>query len=603
MSQYTFTVEQINVSDDELLVEVSASGPFRPEVKDPKFAVIFDNGHQKRQIPILVEAYNQLADGSCYIYARFTYDLKYIFYGEDGGNKITMWFSMIYGEEELVHKPFEISFEETIKKRRTKTSTRKQQREQVMDYRVEYPEAQNEVYLISEMVPFRSNAFVDGLRTFFTNLWHFIELLISIPMIPIFLVDGVLSATHCVLRKKTITGKGLVYVIKYAKWRVDSFCGMRVGVLGMKLGCMEFANWIGRHSSIKKSRVTFISNRRNDLSGNFEFVYEELKKHPDLDYKFLLTNKETQNMSFSQFIRIGYHFGCSDIILVDDFVEVLYMMKRRKGTTFFQLWHACGAFKTFGYTRLGKEGGQKIDSLNHRNYDYSTVSSKEIAKFYAEGFGISHEKVVATGIPRTDVFFDEEYKEKVVAAFYEKYPQLRERKIILFAPTFRGNGKNSGYYPVDQFDANKLYETLGEHYAIIIKHHPFVKKRNVIKEEYKDYIIDMSNNSELNDLLFVTDLLITDYSSVVFEASLLDIPMLFYAYDLDQYLATRGFYYEYETFVPGKIVKEYDKLCQAIEAEDFEQNKVESFKNRFFDGLDGQSAKRTADLILENMSK
>ena len=146
---------------------------------------------------------------------------------------------------------------------------------------------------------------------------------------------------------------------------------------------------------------------------------------------------------------------------------------------------------------------------------------------------------------------------------------------------------------------NQLYEQLGQEYAIIIKHHPFTKERHKIKKEYADYIVDMSSNSELNDLLFVTDLLITDYSSVVFEASLLDIPMLFYVYDLKQYVATRGFYYEFETFVPGKIVYEFDEIAPIIQAGDFHQEKIDPFKRRFFDGLDGQSAKRTADLIYQ----
>lgn len=268
-----------------------------------------------------------------------------------------------------------------------------------------------------------------------------------------------------------------------------------------------------------------------------------------------------------------------------------------------QLWHACGAFKTFGCSRMGRPGGQSQQSPNHRSYDYATVSSHNIAKFYAEGFGISEEKVAATGIPRTDVFFDEEYKKQVREKFYQEYPKLKEKKILLFAPTFRGNGKLSGYYPVDRLDVNRLYEDLKEEYAIIVKHHPFVNNRSAIKKKYQDMIIDLSDNSELNDLLFVTDVLITDYSSVVFEASLLDIPMLLYAFDLDRYISSRGFYYEYEDMAPGKIIRAYSDLVDAIEQKDWENDKLEEFKKRFFDDLDGKSSQRTADLILDCLNK
>ena len=107
----------------------------------------------------------------------------------------------------------------------------------------------------------------------------------------------------------------------------------------------------------------------------------------------------------------------------------------------------------------------------------------------------------------------------------------------------------------------------------------------------------------MNDLLFVTDVLITDYSSVVFEASLLDIPMVMYAYDLDRYISSRGFYYEYEDMAPGKIVRTYSDLVNCIETQDFENEKLQEFKKRFFDDLDGRSTVRAGELIVECTKK
>ena len=104
-------------------------------------------------------------------------------------------------------------------------------------------------------------------------------------------------------------------------------------------------------------------------------------------------------------------------------------------------------------------------------------------------------------------------------------------------------------------------------------------------------------------MLFVTDLLITDYSSVIFEASLLNIPMLFYAYDLDEYISSRDFYYEFKGFVPGKIVCSADELINSIKEKDFEAEKINDFKNKFFDSLDGKSSKRIADKILNDLSE
>ena len=156
----------------------------------------------------------------------------------------------------------------------------------------------------------------------------------------------------------------------------------------------------------------------------------------------------------------------------------------------------------------------------------------------------------------------------------------------------------SAFYPTKMFNPKQIYDRLGGEYAIIIKLHPFCREKIEIDDDCKDFIIDLSNADELNDLLFVTDLLVTDYSSVIFEASLLDIPMLFYAYDLDEYIADRDFYYDFKDFVPGKIVKTQDELIEAVKANDLEAEKIDSFKHTFFDDIDGRSSERVADKIL-----
>ena len=426
---------------------------------------------------------------------------------------------------------------------------------------------------------------------------------ISVGLLPVFLVDGLLSVTGFQPKMAKIESNGLIYILKHARSKMDAFSKVRIGILAAKFACMTAVNTIASWLPIKKNRVAFLSNRRDDLSGNFEFVDAILKERKDLDLKYVLDSSETKDMSLATMVKMGWYLANAKVVLVDDYSEIFFMLPRRKGTSMIQLWHACGAFKTFGCSRMGRPGGQGQQSPNHRSYDFATVSSHNIAKFYAEGFGISEDKVAATGVPRTDVFFDKEYKKKIREEFYQKYPALEGKKIILFAPTFRGNGKISGYYPVDKLDVNRLYEDLKEEYAIIVKHHPFVNNRSEIKKKYKDVIIDLSDNSELNDLLFVTDVLITDYSSVVFEASLLDIPMMLYAYDLEKYISSRGFYYEYEDMAPGKIVGNYEELVRSISEEDWENDKLEEFKKRFFDDLDGKSSERTVDLILSCMEK
>lgn len=140
-------------------------------------------------------------------------------------------------------------------------------------------------------------------------------------------------------------------------------------------------------------------------------------------------------------------------------------------------------------------------------------------------------------------------------------------------------------------------EKMPKEYVLIIKHHPFVNMSYTIPDKWENRILDLSGESEINDLLFITDVLITDYSSVVFEAALLDIPMVMYAFDLRQYIASRDFYYDYEFFVPGKIVENFEDLVSAVRYQKYEKEKLAQFKARFFDDLDGKSMERVLDLI------
>ena len=101
-----------------------------------------------------------------------------------------------------------------------------------------------------------------------------------------------------------------------------------------------------------------------------------------------------------------------------------------------------------------------------------------------------------------------------------------------------------------------------------------------------------------NDLLFAVDLLVTDYSSIVFEYSTLRRPMLFFAYDLDEYVATRDFYVPFESFVPGRIVRTFSEMLEAIRRDDYQAEKVADFAARHFAHLDAGSTDRVIDQLI-----
>lgn len=350
---------------------------------------------------------------------------------------------------------------------------------------------------------------------------------------------------------------------------------------------------------IKEKKVLFASDSRTEMSGNFQFVYEEmLKRNLDLDYRFMLKSGVGEKKTFKEIKRLAYHMATSKFIILDDFYPMVYPLTIREGAELIQLWHAVGAFKTFGFSRIGRPGGPSPRSRNHRNYTKAIVSSKHVAKYYAEGFGIDEEKVIPTGVPRTDIFFDENYKKEVQARLYEEFPFLRDKKVITFAPTFRGNGQQSAHYPMEVLNLEKLYKELKDEYVFLFKIHPFVKNDFNIPYQYKDFFYDFSEYREINDLLFVTDLLITDYSSVCFEYALLNKPMVFFAYDVEEYVQTRDFYFEYTSFIPGPLARSTDDIIRTIKEKDFKMDKIKPFIEYFFDQHDGKSSARVVDQII-----
>lgn len=350
---------------------------------------------------------------------------------------------------------------------------------------------------------------------------------------------------------------------------------------------------------INKKKVSFASDSRTELNGNLYFVYEELyQRNLNLDIKFIFNERIDNRKTFLKLLKIAYHFATSKIILLDDFYPLIYPLTIRRNSDLIQVWHAAGAFKTFGFSRIGRPGGPSPKSKNHRNYTKVTVSSEGVRDHYAEGFGITVDKVFPTGVPRSDIFFDEEYKAYVRKTLYNKYPFLKEKKVILFAPTFRGNGQASAHFPFHVLDFKELYENLSDEYVFLFKIHPFVNNKLSIPYDYADFFHDFSDFREINDLLLVTDILITDYSSVCFEFALLEKPMLFFAFDVEEYVRTRDFYYDYFSFIPGPLVKSTEEIVETIKGEKFELNKIKPFVRYFFNGTLGKASQNVVDEVI-----
>ncbi len=296
-----------------------------------------------------------------------------------------------------------------------------------------------------------------------------------------------------------------------------------------------------------------------------------------------------------------YYARCKCVFITDNF-DPLYAHKPNKGTKVIQLWHACGAFKKWGYSTLDLAwGGSREDMLRfpmHNTYTDVFVSAESVIPCYAEAFGCDESIIKAMGTPRTDVYFDKEFIKSRREELLKTFPAIGNRKIILYAPTFRGNSPEESYN--DQpLDYAFLKETLGKDYALVLKLHPFTaKKYKLTKEqekEFGDFVFDASNSLSVETALCAADYLIADYSSLIFEYALLNKPMIFFAYDLEKYKRDRSFYFEYESFVPGRIVMTNEEIAASILSDSCQQEKVADFRNKYMSACDGKCIERIAE--------
>ena len=581
MERFEINILKLNVTETTLNIDVKVRGKYNPEVRNPIVTIIFTSGSKYRRLPVPIKTYLPETDlKSFFILAGYSYSIKDLYIDYDKPENIEVKLELTYGGDTytdiILDKPDELKI----------ISSRQ--------YLVSLANDGLSIKLIrtagdkgsANVIP----VLLNGLISF---TWSFILFILAVIFMPIFTAEAVLEAIGLITTASPKKYKKIMGVIEHVRWRTELIMDRTIGLSTFKNLMTKFGFYLFKPFRLKENRITFISNRRNSISGNYESIYAELIKDKNIDIKTVLDTKE----SFISCFKYGYYLASSKVILIDDYIRSVYEIRKRKDNYLIQVWHACGAFKAFGFSRLSREGCWSQDSRSHRTYDYCLVSSRKVAKHYAEAFGMNVDKVIATGVPRTDIFFDEAHKREIRAKILSTYPMLKDKKVILFAPTFRGSSKKEGNYPHYRFDYKKIFESFGDEYRIIIKHHPHVNNKPVIEDEYKDRVIDLSKNEELNELLFVTDILITDYSSVIFEAALLDIPMLFYAFDLDEYISRRGFYCEYISFIPGKLVENMDEIIDALMVGDFEADKIIEFKKDFFDDLDGKSGKRASEFI------
>ncbi|RSD25221.1 CDP-glycerol glycerophosphotransferase family protein [Mesobacillus subterraneus] len=364
-----------------------------------------------------------------------------------------------------------------------------------------------------------------------------------------------------------------------------------------------------------QKKVVFVAT----FPENNSYIYKEMKRQ-ELSCRtvFLSTEKIKGHFNvfkeatvlvftprhFLQFIQSVYHLATAKVIVADNYYPFLAVAKFQPDVTCMQIWHANGAIKKFGLedqsvsmrSKIAQERFKKV----YGKFDQVLVGSDSMAEIFQKAFGVPEANIRRTGIPRTDLFFDESKKEYITHKLCSKYPFLRNKKVLLYAPTFRDENLDTFELRIN---LDQLKQEFEDEYILLLKLHPAIKNGAMLSDNLKGFVYDFSDYPNVNDLLFVTDILITDYSSLPFEFSLLNKPMIFFPYDLTSYEKSRGFWEEYNKLVPGPVAFSTQEIIRSIKEKDFHLYKLHDFNEKWNKYSYGVSSENAVLSIIDSLSK
>lgn len=338
-----------------------------------------------------------------------------------------------------------------------------------------------------------------------------------------------------------------------------------------------------------EDKIAFISRQSETPSTDFRYLINEIKtNYPQ--YKVVVLCKMIPSSFGGKIKYVGEMFrqmnalATSKVVVLDGYCILASMLRHKKDLKIIQIWHALGAFKKFGKSVLDKEGGKSSKTADafkmHRNYSYIATSGDECVPFFAQAFGQPVSKFIPIGIPRMDYLTDPEENERVRGNVLRKYPQLANgRKNILYAPTFRDTQQDKD--ALENATQELVNKVNYSDFNLIVKHHVVDSNKEQI---YTDSRMNMAEGENFTamDFMCVADYVVTDYSSVIYEALLKDLPIYIYCFDSDKYIDERGFYIDFWTDIPALYSKNAKGICDFI-ASGMRANaeKEESFKKAY----------------------
>lgn len=350
-------------------------------------------------------------------------------------------------------------------------------------------------------------------------------------------------------------------------------------------------NFCRLFSSVRETRVTLLSPHNASFNDSLGEIRKELEKCGE--YEFNLISHKDFSSPFSAvlfFTKKAYLLATSGYVFMNDNFMPLGYLNFSQSAVLVQLWHAEGAFKKFGLDISRPEPIRKRELAANAKLTYVVCSGEGVADIYAGAFGIKKEQVLPLGSPRADALLNYGDTRKLRSRFEKKYPECKGKKLVLYAPTFRDDPECDRSF-LRLFDAQRLRKELGDDYELLVRLHPQVHSCK------PEGAIDVTDYPSVNELTLLSDILITDYSSICMDFVLLDKPCVFFAPDLEEYTKRRPFYFDYESYVPGETVRDFSLLADSVLLAGVDKKSM-NFKLFNLSEVNGNCAKRIIERVI-----
>lgn len=342
----------------------------------------------------------------------------------------------------------------------------------------------------------------------------------------------------------------------------------------------------------RRKRVVFLSRQSFEVPLDFIMLIDELKRRdPEIECTCICCRSDRNIRSILRyivaFIRSMYHLATSRVAVLNSYWPAVSMLHQRESLKVIQIWHALGKIKQSGWQTIHRDMGHSPAVARkmgmHRGYDVVIGGSKAWNPFYCASFNIDERKIANVGLPRLD--FLQTQGETVRKRFFERYPDLAGKKIILYAPTFRLGLREGACELLDELVGQQCGE-------VIFKRHP-----NQPIAVSNPRVYRASDFTSL-ELLLVCDCLITDYSAIAVEAASINVPTYYYCFDFDAYTAHNGLNVNPEELMPHCSCRDPKELAAAL-GNPYPAGELARYRTTYVlpDSDLGRSTERICDMI------